>query len=248
MKIISFKNVSKKFGNYLALDNLNFEVEPHNFITVAGPNGAGKSTLIKLLLGLEKPSEGTISIFGEKPGKFNKAKIGYVPQIKTLDRSFPALPFELVATGMEHTWCGFTKKQLVEKAREAMELTGIGYLKKTALSRLSGGELQRIYLARAIIRKPDLLFLDEPASGVDQVGEYDMHNILENLKGKFGITIFMVTHDWEAAYHHSDKVLLLNSRQICFDDPKNVFKEKFLREAYGHVGHTHEMIFGAKNA
>lgn len=245
--VVVFDNVSVKFGTHTALENITLNIKDGLFITVVGPNGGGKTTLLKLILGLLEPTAGNILVFGEKPLKNLTQSIGYVPQIKTFDRSFPALPIELVATGLTGKWIGRLSDKQKKLAFEALEQVGAVNLAKKPLGKLSGGELQRIFLARSIIRKPKLLLLDEPASGIDVAGEIDFNNILEDYKKRQNATIIMITHDWEAAFHHSDYVLLLNRVIICYDEPEKAFSEKSLRIAFGHLGHAHEMIFGVKN-
>jgi len=245
--VVAFENVTVRFGSHTALENITLEIKGGLFITIVGPNGGGKTTFLKLILGLLEPTIGNVNVFGEKPLKNLTQAIGYVPQIKTFDRSFPALPIELVATGLTGSWISILSKAQKKLALEALDQVGATNLARKPLGKLSGGELQRIFLARSIIRKPKLLLLDEPASGIDVAGEIDFNNILEDYKKRQNATIIMITHDWESAFHHSDYVLLLNRSVICYDEPKKAFSEKWLRIAFGHLGHSHDMIFGVKN-
>lgn len=243
---VNVENVSIKFGSHTALCNVSFQIEEGSFTTVVGPNGGGKSSLLKAILGLTEVDTGRIRIFGKEPMSVKRTDIGYVPQIKTLDRSFPALPIELVATGILGFWPQNLNRELKEKSIQALEKVGASHLSERPLSKLSGGELQRIYLARSIARHPKLLLLDEPATGIDFASENDLNRLIDNYKIENNATIIMVTHDWEAAFHHADFVLMLNCSQICFAPPKIAFEEKTLRRAFGHIGHEHEMIFGVK--
>jgi zinc transport system ATP-binding protein len=245
--VVDLKNIRMQFARYLALEDINLSIGKSEFVSIAGPNGGGKSTLLKVIIGLIKPTSGSIRIFGKSLDKNLAEKIGYVPQIKNIDRTFPALPIELVITGIKGSWPTFLKKKEVSLAEQALETVGAAYLKNRPISRLSGGELQRVFLARAIVRKPNLLILDEPISGIDRMGEDDMHKILDEYKKNNDVTIIMVTHDWEAAYHHSDKVLLLNRKQYSFDTPEKAFSEQNIRELFGHVGHSHDMIFKVRH-
>jgi len=245
--VVVFENVTVRYGTHTALEDISIKIRNGLFITIVGPNGGGKTTFLKLILGLLEPTSGIVNVFGEKPLKNLSQSIGYVPQIKTFDRSFPALPIELVATGLTGSWITILSKAQKKLALEALDQVGATNLAKKPLGKLSGGELQRIFLARSIIRKPKLLLLDEPASGIDVAGEMDFNNILEEYKKRQNATIIMITHDWESAYHHSDFVLLLNRVIICYDKPNKAFSEKWLRIAFGHLGHAHDMIFGVKN-
>jgi len=242
--IIEFRGVNVEFSGYKALTDLNLDIEVGQFISVVGPNGAGKSTLLKILLGLVQTSSGDVNIFGSPLNEKNLKKIGYVPQVKTLERSFPAVAIDLVAAGLRGTWPGKLKAEEQAKCLDALSKVGAAHLANRSLSNLSGGELQRVYIARAFVREPELLILDEPVTGVDHNAEKDIHHIIDEYNHDASATVILVTHDWEAAYHHSDKVLLLNNRIICFGTPKEAFCADNMRGAFEHVGHKHEMIFG----
>lgn len=245
-EILSVKNLSLAIDNIMILDDINFSAKAGEYISIIGQNGAGKSTLIKTIAGLYSNYSGNISILSEKV-KFIKAnEIGYVPQVKSLDRNFPAKLIELVASGITHTWNWKISKENKEKSIEILKKFNIEKLYNRNLNSLSGGELQRGYLARAIVGDPKLLLLDEPASGVDTSAESDLVLILEEYKNNNNIAIVAVTHDWNAAYHHSDKVLMLNVKQFCFDVPCIAFTDENLRKLYGHSNHEHKMQFGVE--
>ncbi len=246
MKAVELNNVTVKRGKFKALDNMNFEIDEGSFASIVGPNGAGKTTLLKLILGLIKPEVGEVKVFGKNPTKVPAGSLGYVPQIKTFDRSFPALPVELVASGLKAEWTAKIDKKIKEDICEALERAGAAEIANRPLNKLSGGELQRVFLARSLVRKPKLMLLDEPAAGIDATGENDMHKILDDYQSETGAAIAMVTHDWEAAYHHSDMVMLLDRRMICYCSPEKAFSEDYLRETFSHIGHRHEIMFGAK--
>lgn len=245
--IIEVKNLSVTLQDYHILESLNLRVPQNEFVTIVGPNGAGKSTFLKVLLGLIPPDRGIVRIFGKAAQSVPPAWIGYVPQVKTMDRSFPALSIELVLTGIDGRWPWRFKKNEYQKSLEAMDRVGAEHLAQRRLSRLSGGELQRVCLARSIVREPKLVMLDEPATGIDVVGEADLYRLLEVYQKETGATILMVTHDWHAATHHADKVLLLNNKQIGFGEPGEVLTEDNLRLAFGHIGHKHALKFLVNN-
>lgn len=240
---VEVKNLSVKFEDHIALSDLSMQI-PHNaFVAIVGPNGAGKSTFLKILLGLVKPTTGQVRIFGKTPQQVDPNIIGYVPQFKTMDRTFPALSIELVYTGISRKWPWQLNKDARKKACQALEQVGAAHLATRPIGKLSGGELQRVCLARSIVRQPELLMLDEPATGVDAIGEEDMYRMLENYQNISGATILMITHDWHAVTHHADYVLLLNRKQISFGSPGEALQEDNLRLAYGHIGHDHALKF-----
>lgn len=233
--------VTIQLGSYQALRDITFELPERGFLALLGPNGAGKSTLIKALLGLVPCKTGRVEVLGASPEGVDPAAIGYIPQIKTLDRNFPALPLELVVSGLRGSWPWRIKAEERDQALAALKSVGMEEKSKKSISQLSGGELQRVYLARAFVRKPRLLILDEPATGMDALVEADMYRLLEHYRKSANATIFMITHDWEVARHHATHVLLLNRELVGFGDPAEVLTGDRLRRAYGHMGHAHPM-------
>ena len=229
-----------RFNEALALQDVSFDLPAGEFLAVVGPNGAGKSTLIKVALGLLKPNKGHATIFGEDAGS-HPERIGYVPQLKTFDRSFPATALELVVSGLRRSWPAFVRQEERERALGALRTVGADKLMGRPLAKLSGGELQRAFLARALVRRPDIVLLDEPATGVDFLAEHDLYELLERYQRDTGATVAMITHDLSAARYHSSRVLVLNRRVYGYGLPE-VLGESCLREAYGHAGHAHQAI------
>lgn len=240
-------NLTVKLGDNEALKDISFNLKQGDYMSVVGPNGAGKSTLVKVMLGLIKDYSGNVNILGAKAGDGAISKsIGYVPQIKTLDRSFPAQSIELVASGYTGEWVWKIDSELKDRSIAALKKVGVEHLAYRAINKLSGGELQRVYLARCFIRAPKLVILDEPATGVDTKAESDLCILVDNFKKEFGASIVTVTHDWNSAYHHSDYVLMINRTQYCYAAPDIAFRDDMLRELFGHIGHSHKMRFGAR--
>ncbi len=238
---VEIENLSVILGDFRALQDISLRVESGDFVAVIGPNGAGKSTLIRAILGLVPRYEGTIRIFGKDIRDSRTEHIGYVPQLKTIDRGFPAVTCDLVASGMKARWPVRLTRKDHDRVNEALELVSARHLCHKSLGHLSGGEIQRVYLARAIVREPRLLLLDEPATGIDAVGEDDMYTILEEYLSKAEATVMMVTHDWLAARHHANKVLLMNRKLIGYGQPADVLSDDNLRDAFGHLGHIHPL-------
>jgi zinc transport system ATP-binding protein len=242
---VRIERLSVGFDGHTVLSDIDLEIPAGKFVAVVGPNGAGKSTFLRILLGLIKPDQGIIKLFGRDLNKVPADWIGYVPQVKTMDRSFPALAVELVLTGVLNAWPWGRNKTLRERAHRALKQVGAAHLENRPLAALSGGELQRICLARSIVREPRLVLLDEPATGIDSVGEADMYDLLEQYQERSEATILMITHDWHAATNHADLVLLLNQKQISFGPPREALSEYNLRRAFGHIGHNHKLKFPA---
>ena len=234
--------VTVRFGEAEVLQGVNFDLENGAFLAIVGPNGSGKSTLVKVVLGLIRPDQGHAALFGEDAGA-HPERIGYVPQLKTFDRSFPATSVELVVTGVRRRWPVRVTKAERDLALAALDDVGAGRLADRALAKLSGGELQRVYLARALVRRPAIVLLDEPATGVDFLAEHDLYDLLERYQAESGATIAMVTHDLAAARYHANRVLVINRRVHGYGLPEDVLCEPCLQEAFGHVGHPHAVTF-----
>jgi len=239
---VEVKDLTVRFGNHVALEKISLCVPAGARLAIVGPNGAGKSTLLRAILGLVPAREGTVEVGGEPPARIAPDWVAYVPQVKTLNRSFPAISLELVISGLRRRWPGRISREDRARAEGALALVGGERLAGRPIRRLSGGELQRVYLARTLVSEPRLILLDEPLTGVDAVGEADFYHILEEYQERTGVTLFIVTHDWDVATYHSTHVLLIDRKLITFGPPKEALTEECLRKAYGHLGHSHEML------
>lgn len=236
---VTIEHLSVDYGRHRALIDISAELPAGGFLAIVGPNGSGKSTLLKTLVGLVHPSRGTARLFDKPAHEAPAEQLGYVPQLKTLDRRFPALAVEVVATGLTRRWPLWLGCDVRQRALDALDRVGAAKLAKRTVAQLSGGELQRVYLARALVRNPRIVLLDEPATGIDAKGEHDFYHLLERYHEFTAATILMVTHDWSAAYHHASHVLLVSTRQIAFGPPKQALTDATMNEAFGHVGHSH---------
>lgn len=246
--VVSANQFDVRYGAQEALSGLHFQVERGNFVAILGPNGSGKTTLIKALLGVIPVSSGKLEIFGGRPGRIDPARIGYVPQVKTMERTFPALAVELVVSGARRRWPARVHAVEKDRATEVLDSVGAAHLAERPLNTLSGGELQRVFLARSLIRRPELVMLDEPAAGIDVAGASDLYELLEQYQSEHSATVLMVTHDWHVAHHHATHVLLINRLQVGFGTPDHVLTEPNLRQAFGHVGHAHTMSYSVGEA
>ena len=235
--MINVSHLGVRLAQRTILDDVSFSLPSGAFLAVIGPNGGGKSTLVRALLGLQSHT-GTVSFLPGNP------VIGYVPQIKTLDRTFPARAEELVATALRKRWPWTLDAECRFVVARALEQVGADHLATQQIRNLSGGELQRVYLAKAMISRPPFLILDEPAAGVDVAGAADMLECVERFRQEHGATVLMVTHDWDAAAHHASHALILNKQAISFGPAASALTGNAVRQAFGHVGHAHD-VFGA---
>lgn len=193
MSIVSLKNVTVKYGSYTAIESANLEIFEGDFIGIIGPNGGGKTTLIKTILG-SVPYSGEITL---SPTLFDNSRrlIGYLPQQTTFDRQFPISVIEVVLSGLQ-SQKGFSRRYKTEERNKALQLLdnmGISSIADRQIGEISGGQMQRVLLCRAIIAEPKLLILDEPTNFVDKRFESELYDILRELNKQ--MTIVMVSHD-----------------------------------------------------
>ena len=193
MSIVSLKNVTVKYGSYTAIESANLEIFEGDFIGIIGPNGGGKTTLIKTILG-SVPYSGDITL---SPTLFDNGRrlIGYLPQQTTFDRQFPISVIEVVLSGLQ-SQKGFSRRYKTEERNKALQLLdnmGISSIADRQIGEISGGQMQRVLLCRAIIAEPKLLILDEPTNFVDKRFESELYDILRELNKQ--MTIVMVSHD-----------------------------------------------------
>ncbi|MDD5567960.1 MAG: metal ABC transporter ATP-binding protein [Candidatus Omnitrophica bacterium] len=225
-------NLTVKLGGNVILDNVNLHVDCGEVIGIVGPNGAGKTTLLRTLLG-EIPYHGSIA-FRISGSLTKKPKIGYVPQKLQFDLSSPISVADLVAAAINSKpiWAGVSK-ELLEKAESVLSLFSAEHLLKRRIGELSGGELQRVLLAIAMTPEPELLLLDEPASGVDVKGLFLFYQIVDDLRKKHHIAVILVTHDLAGVSCYVNRLILLNRSVIAEGAPQDVLSDEKLVKAFG---------------
>jgi zinc transport system ATP-binding protein len=221
-----------ELGGNVILDAVSFHVDCGEVVGVVGPNGAGKTTLLRTILG-EIPYQGRI-MFRISGDASRKPKIGYVPQKLQFDAGSPISVTDLVASAISRrpAWAG-VNKGLSEKVRSVLSLFSAEKLIKRRIGELAGGELQRVLLAVAMTPEPQLLLLDEPASGVDVKGLYLFYQIVDDLRKKHDIAVILVTHDLAGVSSYADRLVLLNRSIIAEGEPKEVLSDERLLKAFG---------------
>lgn len=219
-QVIKVENLSFTYQDLPVLDNVSFEVFSGEFVGIIGPNGGGKTTLLKILMDIIKPASGRVLLFGESPRAVLK-KIAYVPQVLRCDKQFPISVLEVVLSGrLSHLpWYGRFSTQDKKIAIDILDQMGLAQFQHRPFGMLSGGQAQRVLIARALASHPSLLLLDEPTASVDMQAEADIYALLKELKGK--ITILMVTHDLRIAMEHVQRVLCVQHQVISLQ-PKEV--------------------------
>ena len=231
--VVEFDCVNFGYGAEPVLQDIYLHLHPGQFAALVGPSGAGKTTLLKILLGLLTPTRGHVKLTTAAGSGHSRPRIGYVPQLETVDWNFPMTVAQLVLLGRTQQagpWPWSTREDQ-HRLKAVLENLAIGELAQRHIRDLSGGQQQRAFLARALIAEPDLLVLDEPTSGVDmRTAENLLHRLAE--LNRRGMTILITTHDLNAAAAHLPWVVCLNRRIIAEGAPETVFTEPILNETY----------------
>ena len=228
---IHVSGLTVAYGNNLALDNVRLDVEIGDYMGIIGPNGGGKSTLLKAVMGLTDIMSGEITIMG-KSLREGRNLIGYVPQSTEFDRSFPIDVLEVVLTGMLPIGLKPFRRYSEEEIRQAHYLlgsVGIEHLARNHISALSGGEFQKMLIARALAAKPKILLLDEPTASVDASSRAQIYDLLDELNKE--VTIILVTHDLLAISPRVRRLACLNNRLIYHGEPE--LNEDVVTNLYG---------------
>ena len=214
--LVKLKNAGIRQNDKWLVQGVSLEVEKGKIVTLIGPNGSGKSTTAKIALGIYKKIEGNVEKFTDK--------IGYVPQKISVDWTLPL---------RVHDFMVLTENLKDEEINKALTLTGVLNLKKKNLGNLSGGEFQRVLLARAISKKPELLVLDEPVQGVDFTGEIALYKLIKEISDKLNCGILLISHDLHTVMSATDHVVCLNGHVCCSGSPIDVAKNNEYKALFG---------------
>ncbi len=234
--LVELNQVGISFAGRQVLEGVSLALKPRDMVTVIGPNGSGKTTLIRLILGIEKPSVGHIS---RQPG----CRIGYVPQRMVLQPTMPLTVERFLRLS------GAARSEI----HGALERTAIVKLQKASVHHLSGGEFQRVLLARALLRRPQLLVLDEPAQGLDVNGQAALYDLIRGIRDELGCAVLSVSHDLHLVMASTDTVICLNGHICCRGEPEQISREPAFAELFGdelarslavyhhHHHHSHDL-------
>lgn len=236
---IDIRRISHAYGEeHPVLTDLSFHVAAGEFFVVIGPNGSGKTTLLKALAGITPLQQGAVTLFGcglERYSRNELARIlSYVPQNMPLDFPFTVTQTVLMGRYPYLGVLGVEGPTDREIARQALEFAGISHLADRKMDQLSGGESQRVFIARALCQEPKLLILDEPTAALDLAHQARVMDLMERLKQEKGVTVLMVSHDVNLAAMYADRLLLLKAGQIAsLGPPKQVMTYETLERVYG---------------
>ena len=214
--LVKLNNAGFKQNNKWLVEGVSLKVEKGKIVTLIGPNGSGKSTTAKIALGIYKNIEGTVEKYTNK--------IGYVPQKISIDWTLPLRVYDFML---------LTEDIKDEAIDEALTLTGVMHLKNKNLGNLSGGEFQRVLIARAISKKPELLVLDEPVQGVDYTGEIALYELIKKISDTLNCGILLISHDLHTVMTATDHVVCLNGHVCCSGTPMDVARNNEYKTLFG---------------
>jgi len=217
MSLVDIHDLAVLLGGHMALKGVSLQIEPGEIITIVGPNGSGKSTLLKVIIGALEPTSGTVK-------KADSLRIGYVPQRLHID---PTLPLTV------YRFLGLPQRVGAAQIAQALEQAGVPELGARQMSGLSGGQFQRVLLARALMTQPDLLILDEATQGLDQPGSAAFYRQIEEVRQTLNCAVLMVSHDLHVVMSASDRVICLNGHVCCQGEPEHVASAPEYRALFG---------------
>ncbi|MCF1707854.1 metal ABC transporter ATP-binding protein [Tabrizicola sp. J26] len=217
MSLLSAANICVRFGETEVLHDVSLKVDPGEIVTIVGPNGSGKSTLLRALLGIVPVAEGSVV-------RQSGLRIGYVPQRLQIDRSLPMTAQRFLS---------LPERQKPEAVAAALRRVGVPETANRMLTDLSGGQLQRVLFARALLAEPEILVLDEPTQGLDQPGEAGFYRLIEAARKETGAAVLMVSHDLHVVMAASDRVICLNGHICCEGTPHVVSNAPEYRALFG---------------
>lgn len=232
--VVELNGITVGYGDRIIQEEMSFAVDQGEFIAVLGPNGAGKSTLFKLILGLLRPTVGTLRVLGEPPRKGNP-RIGYAPQFRRLENDYAIRARDLVRFGIDgHLWgTGWPSRKRNKVVDAALsEVNATGYA-DSPVAELSGGERQRLWIAQALLSKPRLLLLDEPLASLDLARASEIVALIDRVRQAHRVAVLLVTHDVNPLLSHIDRVLYMANRRSAVGTRDEVITSTTLTRLYG---------------
>ncbi len=217
--LVEAQHICVRYNDHTAVNDVTLTINKGEIVTLIGPNGAGKTTLVRAILGLTPVSSGLLT---KKPA----LSIGYMPQKLQIDSTLPVTVNRFLALASRHS----------RNIDDALKLVGIKHLGQKPIQAISGGELQRVLLARAVLRQPELLVLDEPAQGVDITGQTELYALIKQIRDQLGCGVLMISHDLHLVMAATDNVICLNQHVCCSGHPETVSNDPAYQELFGQTG------------
>lgn len=240
--IIELDRVCFSYTNEEVIKDVSLQIHKGDYVGIVGPNGGGKTTLLKLMLGIIKPNDGIIKLFGKDIKEFKDwPQIGYVPQKTHVEMNFPVTVEEIVMMGRYGKLGLFhspTQKDAA-KVDEALSQVQMLEYKKKQINDLSGGQQQRVFIARALATEPEIIFLDEPTVGVDIKTQKQFYSLLRKLNQELNLTLVLVSHELDVVAHESTELAYINRTLEYFGEPDEFLKGEYFHELIGKKGVHH---------
>ncbi len=240
--IIELERVCFSYNTEEVIKDVSLEIHKGDYVGIVGPNGGGKTTLLKLMLGILKPHDGAVKLFGTTIQSFKDwSKIGYVPQRTYIEMNFPVTVEELVAMG-RYGKLGlfrFPTKEDKQKTETALRQVDMYEYRNRQISDLSGGQQQRVFIARALVTEPEVIFLDEPTVGVDVKTQKQFYGLLRKLNQELDLTLVLVTHELDVVAHEATELGYINRTMEYYGNPEEFLKGAYFHELIGKGGLHH---------
>jgi zinc transport system ATP-binding protein len=240
--IIELDSVCFAYTHDEVIKDLSIQIHKGDYIGLIGPNGGGKTTLLKLMLGILKPTDGVVKLFGKEISIFKEwSKIGYVSQKTYIDSHFPITAEEVVGMGRygKRGLFHFPTREDKEKTLQALKLVDMIAYKDRQIGALSGGQQQRIFIARALATEPEVIFLDEPTVGVDVKTQKQFYELLRKLNRKLQLTLILGSHELDVVAHEATEIAYVNRTLEYYGDPDEFLKGEYFHELIGKKGVHH---------
>jgi zinc transport system ATP-binding protein len=224
MNALEINKVSFEYSKETSvINNVSFTIPEKETTILIGPNGSGKTTLLKIMIGLLEPTSGTVLVYGKKP-KDMRNIIGYVPQKLYFDTTFPITVLEFL---------NLPRNNSENKILNILESVGAKDMVSARLGELSGGQLQRVLIARSLLGNPKIIFLDEPVSGIDIGGEKNFYELIKSVQEKHDVTVVMVSHEVNIVSQIATQVICINKEMLCSGSPDTTLLPELIEELYG---------------
>ena len=235
--VIHTSKLCHSYGQQAVLRDVTINVSAVSFFVVIGPNGSGKTTLMKILAGVMPLQSGEISIGNRPVGKYTKRElsrtVAYVPQLVASDVPFSVMDLVLMGRTPYHGMLGFESHDDIAIAKEALEITDVSHLARRRLDQLSGGEQQRVMIARAVCQQAPIIMLDEPTASLDLSHQIRIMDLMNQLRSEKGVTVVMISHDINLAAMYAEQLLLLNQGRVSrIGSPAEVLTQELLEDVY----------------
>ncbi len=249
--VLQVENLTIGYNNHIAVDDISFDVAEGDLLGIVGPNGAGKTTLFRAILGIQD-YKGKINLFGYGPEKYKSLipRVGYVPQKIAFEPNFPATVYDIVSMGIISDkkivkgakliqqcgccWNRVYKKidKTEDKILEALKTVGLEHLKNRRIGELSGGELQRVFIAKSLVKDPLLLILDEPVTSVDMESQNKFYSVIKKINKENGITVVWSSHDLDAIKKYANRVACMNRKLFFHGEKEKFFADEKILKTY----------------